>query len=338
MLKRRSSSPRQSSAISHKKMPFGTLSTTSPTYTTESASKQASTTSLQSERAVAKLQIGVSQNAFQLKHDGRKYADINITNYKLVNMNKQYYLFQHKAYLPDFNETPSFVLPDNFSDYQEEDDEYVVDPLFYKNTPNTIDAAFFNKYYKSWFGTFNTSDFASMPSADNHGYAYILENTSYKTSQKNGYSPGIVFKAAVNPVFVYLYDAQQRMLKEENRPEYWPKTIYLYNYNFYGSIQTVNIASGLTLDELETYTDAQLKPYGIKQCKFNMGAYETYYTYWIHHRSHPTDPMGTMEYGIVRNNFYKMLVTGNNGVGNSVITPAVMRDNYPNSYVDVVVK
>ena len=97
------------------------------------------------------------------------------------------------------------------------------------------------------------------------------------------------------------------------------------------------MSSGLALDELETYTDTQLKPYGIKKCNFNMGVYETYYTYWIHHRGNTVDPMGPMQYGIVRNNFYKMVITGISGLGNSVITPDILRDNYPNSYADVVV-
>lgn len=289
------------------------------------------------ERVMAKLQIGVSQNTFMLTHNQRKYAEINITNYKLVNMNRQYFLFQHRDSLPALTDEPEYTLPFHFCDYNDQDDQYVVDPLFYKKIPNREDATAVGRYYKSWFGTFTTEDFASMPSADNYGYAYVLENTAFKTSQKNGYSPGIVFKAAVCPMFVYLYDYDLKILKEEYRPEYWPKTIYLYNYNFYGTIQAVNIASGLSLDELVNYTDAQLKVHGIKQCKFNMGVYETFYTYWIRHRNSPADFMGPMEYGIVRNNFYKMVVTGVNGVGNSVITPDIMQDNYPNSYADVAV-
>ena len=118
---------------------------------------------------------------------------------------------------------------------------------------------------------------------------------------------------------------------------YWSQTIYLYNYNFYGSIQAVNVASGLLLDELATYTDAQLKAYGIKKCNFNMGVYETYYTYWIRHRINSTESMGSMNYGVVRNNFYKIVVAGVSGVGDSEIVPEIMRDNYPNSYVDVAV-
>jgi len=289
------------------------------------------------ERVMAKIQIGVLHNTFQLKHGERKYADINITNYKLVNLNNRYYLFQHKDVMEEFNDQQQFVLPDNFNDYSDEGEQYVVDPLFYLKTTNGADAAAFSGYYNSWFGNFTTTDFASMPSAGNYGYAYILENTSFKTSQKNGYSPGIVFKAAVSPVFVYLYDDTQKTLKENYRPEYWPNTIYLYKYNFYESIKAINMAGDLSLDELETYTDAQLKAYGIKQCKFNMGVYETYYTYWIHHRNSPSANMGPMQYGIVRNNFYRIVVSGVSGVGNSSIAPDVMRDNYPNSYADVIV-
>ena len=291
--------------------------------------------SVEMERVMAKLLIGVSKNVFPLSRNGRKYADINITNYKLVNLNRHYYLFQHKDSLTALNGQPTFDLSKNFGDYHDDGEQYVVDPMFYQKTSSTLDAASVGQHYRWWFGTFTTEGFASMPSADNQGYAYVLENTSFKTFQKNGYSPGIVFKAAVTPIFVYLYDAKQRMLKEEYRPEYWPKTIYLYKYNFYESIQAINVFSGMSLDELEDYTDLQLKAYGIKQCKFNMGVYETYYTYWIHHRQNPVNVMGPMEYGIVRNNFYKMIVSGVSGLGDSSITPEIMRDNYPNSYLDM---
>ena len=105
----------------------------------------------------------------------------------------------------------------------------------------------------------------------------------------------------------------------------------------YGSMQAVNVASGMWLDELQTYSDAELKPYNIKQCHFNMGVYETYYTYWIRHRRNGgmSNFMGPMSYGVVRNNFYKMVITGITGLGHSVITPDVMADNYPNSYLDM---
>ena len=292
---------------------------------------------LDMERVLAKIQIGVKENKFELSHDGTKYADVNITNYKLVNLNRQYYLFQHTDVLSTFSKKPDFRFPDNYGDYNEESERYVVDPLFYDKTLTQTDAAKFNNYYASWFGSFTTDNFASIPVAGNYGYAYILENTAYKTSQKNGYSPGVVFKTAVSPVFVYLYDNKTRTLVKEDRAEYWSHTIYLYKYNFYGSLQAVNVASGLMLDELETYSDAQLKAYGIKLCKFNMGVYETYYTYWIQHRTGFVEKMSSMNYGVVRNNYYRIHVAGISGLGDSQIVPDIMRDNYPNSYVDVAV-
>ncbi len=268
---------------------------------------------IEMERVLAKLQIGVSQHSFALSYDREKYADVNITNYKIVNLNTQYYLFQHS------------------------DNGYIVDPLFYQKTTSAADAARFKNYYESWFGDFTTEGFASMPTAGNHGYAYILENTARSECQKNGYSPGIVFKAAVSPVLVYIYDNDSRTLLAERRPEYWPDAVYLYKYNFYGSIQAINLVGGLELDELEHYTDSQLKTYGIKQCKFNMGVYETYYTYWINHHQNNTQHMEPMEYAIVRNNYYKITITGVSGIGDSSIIPDIMRDNYPNSYSDIVV-
>lgn len=292
---------------------------------------------IEMERVMAKLQIGVSQEYFELNYNGTKYADIKITNYKFVNLIKQYYLFQHTDILTTLGSKPTFSFPDHFQDYTNQDNQYVVDPLFYQKKPDKAYAMKIGNCYASWFGDYTTKDFASIVAANNYGHAYILENTSFKDDQKDGYSAGIVFKASVSPVFAYLYDQKTHTLVKENRPEYWSDVIYVYNHNFYGSIQAVNLASGLTLDELETYTDSQLKPYGIKQCKFNMGVYETYYTYWIRHRSDSTDPMGPMCYGIVRNNFYKITVTGISGIGNSEIVSDVMRDNYPNSYVDVEV-
>ena len=91
----------------------------------------------------------------------------------------------------------------------------------------------------------------------------------------------------------------------------------------------------MQLDELANYTDSQLKDYGIKKCNFNQGVYETYYTYWIRHRTDALNPMDAMSYGIGRNNFYKITVAGVSGIGNSMIVPEIARDNYPNSYIDI---
>lgn len=293
------------------------------------------------ERVMAKLQIGVAQNSFALKYNERKYADINITNYKLVNMNKQYYLFKHTALIDELtSQVPEFKMPEDFQEFEDhtgQTNRYVVDPLFFKKQNNMADAARFSDYYLSWYGNFKDEDFAAMPTAEKFGFAYVLENTAYKSCQKNGYSPGIVFKAAVNPVFVYLYDTKSDALREEYRPEYWPRTIYLYNFNFYGSIRDINKVSGLSIEEKDGYTDTELKEHGIKQCKFNMGVYETFYTYWIQNIVNQGKTMLPMEYGIVRNHFYQMRITGVSGIGSSKITPDILLDNNAISYTDMII-
>lgn len=266
------------------------------------------------ERCVSKLQIGVASNSFWLEHEGRKYAELHVTNYKLVNMSRSYYLFPHM------------------------EGEYVCDPLFAQKSSDPEAVSAWGTQCASWYGAFTTDDLAAMPAAGNYGLAYVLENTAPSGSQKQGYAPGVVLKASVSPVFVYLYDQHSRTLQEERRPEFWPETIYLWRYNFYGSIQALNTASGLTLDELAAYDDAALAALGVKQSHFNQGAYETYYTYWIEHRDAGSDPMGPMRYAVVRNHYYRMTVTRVTGLGYSRIAPDTGRDCWPNSFEDVVVE
>ena len=299
--------------------------------------------SIDIERVLAKLSIGLDKNTFFLQRNPLEptsiYAEINITNFKFVNLNTSYYLFRHVDNLPEFVVRSSFNLTDNFGDYNDVGNAYVIDPYFYQkiaNNPTAMSEVGGN--YKFWFGNFDANNFASMPSAGNHAYVYVLENTVFKSSQLNGYTPGVVFKGSVNPRKVYLYNSSTGSLTPEEGPEFWPATIYLYNKEFYGSIQAVKtVYSSLPLESDKEYTDAELLSYGIKQCKFNMGSYETYYTYWIRHRNSSPESMGPMEYGVVRNNYYSMLVKDITGLGNSVITPEILRPNYPNSYTDIVI-
>jgi hypothetical protein len=163
-----------------------------------------------------------------------------------------------------------------------------------------------------------------------------MENTAFKSSQKNGYSPGVIFKATVSPTAVWKYNEKTNKV-EPIRPENLPPTYYLYNCKFYYSIQAINVDNNLNLEDRDNYTDAELKSYKIKQVKNNNGVYETYYTYWIEHKK-ASDPMSAMRYGIVRNNYYQITVTGVSGLGESKITPQIMRDNYPNDYTDIIVQ
>ena len=99
------------------------------------------------ERVLAKIQVGVAQNGFELKHGDKKYAEVNLTNYKLVNLNKEYYLFQHKDVMSELGSQPQFQLPNHFSNYTDEGNQYIVDPYFYRKTSSMSDANKFADYY-----------------------------------------------------------------------------------------------------------------------------------------------------------------------------------------------
>ena len=67
-----------------------------------------------------------------------------------------------------------------------------------------------------------------------------------------------------------------------------------------------------------------------------MGVYETFYTYWIQNIvNEDKTTMLPMEYGIVRNHFYQMRITGVSGLGSSAIIPDIMLDNNAISYADL---
>lgn len=285
------------------------------------------------QRVLAKLSITVKFSPFHLS-----YANINITNYRFVNINTSYYLFQHIDYLPEFIARTDFNLYENYGDYNDEGDSYVIDPYFYKKVSTSSAMYEVGSAYRNWYGYFETPT-RPMPSPLDTVIVYALDNTVFKISQKNGYTPGVVFKGSVNPTKgVYFYNANDGLKLQQNRAS-WPTTIYLYNNEFYGSIEAIKFVNpSISLDPLKSdYTDAELLTYAIKQCKASEGIYETYYTYWIRHRNSSPDSMGPMEYGIVRNFSYDMTLESITGLGNSIITPEILRDNYPNSYKDIVI-
>ena len=269
------------------------------------------------ERVVAKVVLGKSKDVFELSHDGVVYAHVNLTNYKFVNLNTYFYLFRHKARLERFEQPSEYVLPDNFAPDSGADDEYIIDPLFFRKDGRESSFNYLRTVYKNYYSDASLSDYAAFPSTGKYGSVYILENCSFSTHQTVGTLTGIVFKASVIPSCVYLYDESIGTFIKETRPELFAETLYLYGYKFYNSIRDVNRVSGLHLDELKSYNDEELKSYGIKQVKYYMGVYETIYSYWITH----SEDSNAMRYGIVRNNFYRLMVSSIEGLGNSSIVP-----------------
>lgn len=291
--------------------------------------KKHSTLSIRMERAIAKVRIAKDKDRYDLYNDNHeKYADVSLTNYRFVNLNRSFYLFRHTAMVGDQPIAPDhYVTPDNFLfDNACTENTYVIDPHFFNKTPDADGYSFAAASYAYPLSAFVPVGMAPMPAVGNFGAAYLLENTMHRDSQKNGYTTGVIFKAAVNPLLVYIFDRQTGTNLKEYRIEYWPDKLYYYNYNFYGSLRALNVGAGLNMDELKTYTDAELEPYGIKQINFNMGVYETYYIYWIRHRTEASG-LSPMHYGIVRNNFYNLHVADITKIGYSSIYAIPSKDN-----------
>ena len=128
-------------------------------------------------------------------------------------------------------------------------------------------------------------------------------------SQKNGYSTGVLFQAKMEPYDnVYSLNKTKDELVKVSNPADYAEEIYFYDYQFFNSADALKFY----INKFGTVT-----PQSEAQ-KFNKtdDGYYCYYNYWIRHLNNYKDnEMGVMEFGIVRNNYYRMLVTGVKDLG-----------------------
>ena len=269
------------------------------------------------ERVLARLDIAKAQETYELTDaNGTKYASVQLKGYHIVNLPKYYYSFRHTAVLTSIAE-PQWNIQTNFGNVADVNG-YVIDPYFFKKT---IDASGFtnaDKYYENYFGDIITpeavkwSAFNAVSQTPNYKTAYGLENCSLAPAQKNGYSTGVVFKAILEPANnVYYLDnngAFQLLTDKQNYPE----VLYYYQHRFYNTAEALAAAlkaSGAAATSSPTQ----------KFEKTDEG-YCCYYNYWIRHldNNRPTQ-MGVMEFGIVRNNLYRMLVANISDLGDGTM-------------------
>ena len=268
------------------------------------------------ERVVARLDIAKGADAFQLTDDKSSiYATVSLTGYYIVNLAKYYYSYRHTAVLTDLEE-PKWNVNEHFGNVNEVNG-YVIDPDFFKKT---IDAASFNnsdKYFEHFFGDYNNpqavtwGQFKPAASTPQYNTVYCLENCALAPAQKNGYSMGVIFKAKVEPynnVFHLEADGSLTLVTDVSK---YPEVLYYYNYKFYDSAEA--LASVL---KVASITDKTISMYQARKFEKSDEGYMCYYTYWIRHLDNynPT-VMGVMEFGVVRNNLYRMLVTNVSGLG-----------------------
>lgn len=281
------------------------------------------------ERAVAKLMLTRTKENYQLlDNENKEYASISLTNYRYFNLSKWFYTFRHVATIQNGNDDtylvePTYTISDSYFGVIPSENGYAVDPYFFNKTVAGA-ASFTNQdgYYAQPFRENAAGNIiSSMPAAGVYASIYCLENCMYRPAQKRDYTTGIVFKANLNiPVL--------RTFNETglNVNPYEQSKLYYFNYNFYTSLKAVHDIGKANVPENESQlTPAIMESYGLDIFEKNSsGSYDCYYNYLIQHEPSSSATMGVMEFGIVRNNIYKVSIANINGLGSG--TPDVKPD------------
>lgn len=268
------------------------------------------------ERVVARLDVAIKYDAFALTDDGgHQYATVKINNFYIVNYPKSYYTYRHVAVLTSLEE-PVWKLPENFGNVPDVNG-YVIDPYFFKKAPEATDFNNQDKYYANYYGDVsnpNSINWKTLYPADasdpKYVTSYCLENCMLAPAQKNGYSTGVLFKATMEPynnVYRLNYLDQLELVTD---PAQYAEEIYYYDYRFFNSPEALDAYVKSTMPGATTVQ------YEAQKFEKTDDGYHCYYRYWIRHLDNYIDNvMGVMEFAIVRNNYYRMLVTSVKDLG-----------------------
>lgn len=266
-------------------------------------------------------------------------TNITLTGYYVVNARKEGYYFRH---VDKENSATSSLTVDNYGN-STTSLPYVVDPKTYSKTYTGTPAALAGSY-ADWYlqrsGAFGLSSFSSfsgtytaMPSyssaaAETKVAAYCYENTMLKEKQKNGYTTGIVFKAEIAPSKMMKASAGSGVEEETTIGSI--TEIFYHSGIFYKDIAALKAAGVLLADGTTSSTGSSddLKKNDVQCFKKGEtnGKFVCYYPYWIKHISSDDVAEDVMEFGIVRNNVYKVTVTGIQGVGKDGVTEDIITD------------
>lgn len=289
-------------------------------------SKEDNLVSITLERVVARIDIAKKYDAYELKDKaGKKYAEVSLDGFHFFNLPKSYYLFRHTAALTSMTE-PEWDLATNFGDIPDVNG-YAIDPYFFKKNIDATGFADPDSYYEQFSGNLGTGDnlawteFSPAAATPTYKTYYSLENCTMWQAQKRGYSTGAVFKASFVPNNnVHATDASGNLVPVE--PSAYPDRLYFYDAKFYTSVEALAKAG---VDMSNADDAAELDYYGVRLFEKKDGKYVCYYKYLIRHLDN-NDPfvMGVMEFATVRNNLYRLLVTGVSELGDS--TPQIDPD------------
>lgn len=269
------------------------------------SSNNVTNVSISLERVVAKMELTQTQEIFELKDkDENTYASIKLTNFKMMNLATRFYTFRHTAVLTSLQE------PDEYTDvnFGEIDDpnSYIIDPYFFQKTEegakDFTNADLF--YTQAFVDDKNNNVWAGMGQANNWSHIYCLENCMFQSAQMHAYTTGVMFKAtiAITPGRIF----------DENGPVTTYANVFYFQHNFYTSVHAIRLRYGsenIPNHLNDNSSTEELGKYYIKSFK-KAENYSCYYNYWIKHIDNgDKSKMGVMEFGIVRNNIYRLSIT-----------------------------
>lgn len=269
------------------------------------------------ERVLARIDVAKNNETFALTDKSSKqYATITLDGYYIVNLSRYYYPYRHTAVLTSMN-VPNWSINEHFGNVNDVNG-YVIDPYFFNKT---IDATSFknaDKYYEYFLGdltdisNISWSSFRPASSSDpQYNTIYCPENCMLAPAQKNGYSTGVIFRAKVDPYNSVYHLSTSGTLDLVTDKTKYPEVLYYFDYKFYDSPEALAAAIGVG-----SITGVNLDLYKAKKFEKTDDGYRCYYNYWIRHLdNNKSTVMGVMEFAIVRNNLYRILITNVSGLG-----------------------
>ena len=290
------------------------------------------------ERVLARLDIARGSDSFALTdQNSKKYATVILDRHYIVNLAKYYYSFRHTAVLKTLEAPTTWSLNQNFGNVNDVDG-YVIDPYFFNKTINATNFTNQDKYFENFYcnsanpNAIQWTKFKPASTTPDFNTAYCLENCMLQPAQKNGYSTGVIFDAKFEPynnVYHLAADGNLEVITDKSK---YPETLYYYDYNFYDSPEALSSAIGVT-----SVTSGNMDIYQAKKFKKTDDGYHCYYVYWIRHLdNYDNTNMGVMEFAVVRNNLYRMIITQVSGLGDSEIPTAPDKPDEGETYLKVI--
>ena len=284
------------------------------------------------ERSVAKLLLtpNSATNEYTLTTDGKPgsttIATAQLQRYSVVNLMKTGFAFRHAVPVANLASPLGNYIYGNVVT----DNHYIMDPQTHNKTIAAIGSAagLYDAHVTA--GRTYTGIPADLTNGGVLGYCY--ENTTGYEEQKNGYSTGLVFEAKITPVLIVQLDGGGDLESVTYSAAGSPANFYYYDGKFFKDLPAIAKAMNVNVTDLPS-TPAALKLYSIETLTGGI----CYYNYWIKHLdNNDPDEMGIMEFGIVRNNVYRMKVTGISAVGSGLDVIIPEADNeIPMSYMRV---